>query len=332
MTLKENAWVVRAGEGGYLFDEFKKNGIVAIGWNEIGNLTNVTDPNKIKEMVKDKYPNYSAGKLAMTAAQIKHFRFDIKNDDSVVTYDPQNRIYLVGKVQGEYKFLDIIQNYGHAHKVKWLGTVERDKLSTTTKNTLGAISTLFELPEDVRNEIFGVLEGKKPETGDDIEKSEEDLESLKEDMENKAREFIKDRLTRLDWEDMQELVAGVLRAMGYKTTISPKGADGGRDIFASPDGLGLEEPRIVVEVKHRQGPMGRREVASFIGGMRKGHKGLYVSTGGFSKDAKTEADRSEIPLTLVDMERLTDLVVENYDKFDTEARELIPMARIYWPE
>jgi len=48
-----------------------------------------------------------------------------------------------------------------------------------------------------------------------------------------------------------DLVAGVLRAMGYRTTVSAPGADRGVDIFASPDGLGLQEPRIFVEVKHR---------------------------------------------------------------------------------
>ena len=47
---------------------------------------------------------------------------------------------------------------------------------------------------------------------------------------------------------MQELVAGILRAMGLKTKISNKGPDRGKDIIASPDGLGLENPRIFVEV------------------------------------------------------------------------------------
>jgi predicted Mrr-cat superfamily restriction endonuclease len=44
---------------------------------------------------------------------------------------------------------------------------------------------------------------------------------------------------------MQELVAGILRAMGYKTLVSPAGADRGKDIIASPDGFGFEPPRIV---------------------------------------------------------------------------------------
>ena len=130
---------------------------------------------------------------------------------------------------------------------------------------------------------------------------------------------------------MQELVAGTLRAMGYKTRVSPQGADRGKDIVASPDGLGLEQPRIVVEVKHRIGQMSSPEIRSFLGGRHKDDRGLYVSTGGFTKDAKYEAERASIPLTLIDIDDLVELVVENYEKMDIETRALLPLTKIYWP-
>src|SRR5438552_3516812 len=76
---------------------------------------------------------------------------------------------------------------------------------------------------------------------------------LREEQVKKADEFIEERIARLSWAGMQELIAGILRAMGYRTRISPPGADRGLDIFASPDGLGLQEPRIFCEVKHRLG-------------------------------------------------------------------------------
>lgn len=130
---------------------------------------------------------------------------------------------------------------------------------------------------------------------------------------------------------MLELVAGLLRAMGYKTHISAKGPDRGRDIIASPDGLGLEEPRIVVEVKHRDGTMGADKVRGFVGGLRAGDKGLYVSTSGFSKEAKYEAERSNIPINLVDCDMLVNLIIQYYDAFDSDAKSLIPLRKIYWP-
>ena len=184
--------------------------------------------------------------------------------------------------------------------------------------------------EEAKDEILNLLKGKKPKEVEDEESSEEKLDLIKEDFIEKAHEFIKDKLVTLDWDEMQELVAGILRGMGYKTQVSSKGADRGKDILASPDGLGLEEPRIKVEVKHRQGQMGAKEIRSFIAGL-SGAKGVYVSTGGFSTEAKYEAERATTPTTLVDTDMLVSLIIQHYDNFDIETRTLLPLTKIYWP-
>ena len=101
--------------------------------------------------------------------------------------------------------------------------------------------------------------------------------------------------------------------------------------MASPDGLGFEQPRIVVEVKHRKGAMGSQEIRSFLGGRHKDDKGLYVSTGGFTKDAKYEAERATIPLTLMDIDDLVSVLLENYESMDADSMALIPLSRVYWP-
>ena len=120
--------------------------------------------------------------------------------------------------------------------------------------------------------------------------------------------------------------------MGFKTRVSPRGPDRGVDVLASPDGLGLQEPRIKVEVKHRpNSSMGSPEVRSFLGGLRPGDRGLYVSTGGFSKEAKYEAERSNSPAMLIDLDEMARLVVNHYDTFDLEGRSLIPLVKVYWP-
>lgn len=65
-----------------------------------------------------------------------------------------------------------------------------------------------------------------------------DLATIKTDVLDRAHEFIKDQVKALGWDDMQKLVEGILRAMGYKTVISAPGPDRGKDIVATPDGLG----------------------------------------------------------------------------------------------
>ena len=137
---------------------------------------------------------------------------------------------------------------------------------------------------------------------------------------------------KLSWEEMQELVAGLLRAMGYKTIISPAGPDKGKDIIASPDGLGLEDPKILVEVKHRSNSsMGAPQIRNFMGVLQANNKGLYVSTGGFTKEAEYEAERSNNQITLMDSDLLVQFILQYYDNFDNDARNLIPLKKMYWP-
>lgn len=50
--------------------------------------------------------------------------------------------------------------------------------------------------------------------------------------------------------------------------------------------------------------IGAPEVRAFLGGRRPTDRCLYVSTGGFSREARYEADRANIPLHLVDMPEL----------------------------
>lgn len=326
--------MVRAGEGAFLIDRFRNENKVVIGW-EIGDLSNVNSPEDIKKLIREKYPDYKEGQINISAAQISKFRFEFEKGDNVVSYDPQSRLYLVGEIISDYIFDNEFYTenpleYCDVREIKWLGEVNRDELSTSTKNTLGAISTIFEINPHASNEILDILEGKK-EPSESAESEYEELDILKEDIISKSQEFIKDRILELNWEEMQELVAGLIRGMGYKTMVSAKGPDRGRDIIASPDGLGLEEPRIVVEVKHRKGKMGSSEIRGFTGGLRQGDKGLYVSTGGFSKEAKYEAERSNTPLTLIDADLLVNLILQYYDNFDSEARSLIPLTKIYWP-
>lgn len=327
--MKNKMWMVRAGEGGFLFQDFKDKKVVAIGWEDVGNLSNVKNQTEIKNLVRKSNPDQKEGSIAISAGQISRFRFDFDKGDSVITYNPQERKYLTGEITGDYEYnTKLIKMYHNVRKVKWIKEIDRDKLSISTKNTLGAIQTIFDVGIDARKEIMDLILGKEiPE-----EAPEETEDVIKEDMIQRAHEFIKDKVSKLNWSDIQKLVAGILRSMGYKTRISPIGPDRGRDIEASPDGLGLTDPRVVVEAKHRSGQMGASEIRGFTGGLRPGHKGIFVSTGGFSREAKYEAERSNIPVSLIDLDSLVNLIVQYYDSFDTETRALIPLTKIYWPE
>lgn len=325
--------MVRAEAGGVLFERFKAERFVAMGL-DVGPLHDLRTRKEIADRIRSRNPDWSDGKVAIWAGMLLRFQHEIAVGDSVVTYDPPTRVYLVGTIASDCIYDEKrVPGDPFTRTVDWRGEVPRDDLSVAAKNSLGAIATLFRVPIDAAGELEVALRGerKPPEVHapkDDII----DERALLDDVHARAMEFIKDRVIRLDWDDMQHLVAGLLRAMGYKTQVSPAGPDRGRDIVASPDGFGFENPRIVVEVKHRTGSqMGSQDIRSFLGGRHANDKGLYVSTGGFTKDARYEADRATIPLTLMDVDDLVKAVVEYYDSMDIETQRLLPLRKLYWP-
>lgn len=327
-----NFWMVRAGEGGYLFDQFEKNSCVALGWD--GDYTTTKTLDDIKRELKRAYPDAHPGARINWASILNKFLHVMEPGDRVVTYDPKGRRYLLGTVDGPYRHdVSIVdEDHDYARPVKWEGKINRDDLGAAAKNTLGGTLTLFEPGDDVLAELEAVLRGGESEGVEEMEEQEEEWETLRRDTLSRSHEFIKDRILALDADEMERLTAAVLRAMGYRARVTAKGPDRGRDVIASPDGLGFQQPRIFAEVKHRKNDsMGAQAVRSFVGGLRNDDRGLFVSTGGFTQEAKYEAERSSIPVTLVDLDELATLVVEHYESFDASGRALLPLMRVYWP-
>jgi restriction system protein len=329
-------WMVRAGIGGVFADVFRARSIVGLGWRSIADLSKYQSREELQSAMRIAYPDYPNQAVAMNTGQLFRFAKEIQLGDRIVSYDPSARLYLCGSVSGEYRYCQTEEDEELANQrsVVWHHDTPRDQLSDAAKNSLGSIATLFLISPEVTAELWG----KSPKIQTvDIEAAldGQPLESAPESaaaLNGRSKELIKDRIAALDWAEMQDLVAGLLRGMGYKTTVSPKGADRGKDIMASPDRFGFEEPRIVVEVKHRRNErMGSNEIRSFLGGRHAKDKGLYVSTGGFTQEARYEAERAGIPLTLMDLELLVDAILEHYGSFDQETKRLLPLQQVYWP-
>lgn len=324
--MAESMWMVRAGRDGYLIDEFAR-GFIAIGWHELGDLSSIASQDEIRERYEREFPDENPTKTANAVAMVYKFRCVLKVGAEVVTYNPQAREYMIGTIESDYyhnpdEIDDEISDYVHLRKVKWIGQIGRDLLSASSKRSLSGILTLFSVNEEVSTELRSRL-------CNNTEKPSNEVTDI--DWVDQSRELIKDKILKLSHEEMEQLAAVILRAMGYKTRVTPKGPDRGVDVLASPDGLGLEEPRIKVEVKHRSTTMGAQEIRSFLGGLHEGDKALYISTGGFTKDAKYEADRSNIPLTLLNLDEVATLIVSHYENFDTEGQRLMPLVKVYFP-
>jgi restriction system protein len=296
----------------------------------MGDLTDLEGPEELELHFDKVYPDFNAKRRGLQLAGIQKFRFGMSPGDRIISYNPSTREYLWGTITGDYQYnTALVPEYNNVRLVDWQHTVPRDSLSKSSKNRLAGPLTITQPAREIEAEMLAIIEGAPAPTVDiEIEADETLLESQEE----RSHELIKDALSHLDWDEMQELIASILRGMGYKTRVSPSGPDRGKDIIASPDGLLLEEPRIKVEVKHRTAAMGAGEIRAFLGGLRQGDRGLYVSTGGFTREAEYEAERATIPLTLVDLDRIAELLVQQYENMDTIGRALIPLTRLYWPK
>ena len=88
--------------------------------------------------------------------------------------------------------------------------------------------------------------------------------------------------------ELQELVADLLRAMDYHVAwVAPPGKDGGVDVLAFTDPLGTKPPRVKVQVKRQERKVDVEGLRSFMALLGEEDVGLFVNTGGFTRDART---------------------------------------------
>ena len=132
--------------------------------------------------------------------------------------------------------------------------------------------------------------------------------------------------------EFQELAAALLRGMGYFTPfVAPRGKDGGVDVVAYRDPLGTLAPRIKVQVKHRQAATREDEIRQLMGLLqRDGDVGIFISTGGFTNDARSLAQGGHVHVELIDLTRFIELWQGNYAKLSDEDKVLMPLVPVYF--
>ncbi len=153
-----------------------------------------------------------------------------------------------------------------------------------------------------------------------------------EEAEEAAWSEIEKYMQKMPPYDFQNLVAALLRAMGYHVSwIAPPGPDKGIDILAHTDPLGTSVPRIKVQVKRRADKITAEGLRSFMAVLSDQDVGIFVSTGGFTSDAASEARTQERrKVTLLDLEKLFDLWVQHYEKVAESDKLLLPLKPVYY--
>ena len=137
----------------------------------------------------------------------------------------------------------------------------------------------------------------------------------------------------MEGEEFQEMVAELLKAMGYHITWkTQRGPDGGVDIIICQDSLGMGK-QIKVQVKRQEGKIGAPALRSFIGVLESGGNGIFVCTGGFNEGAKKEAigRHDNKWVKLIDRDEFIQLWISHYAKLTDSARARLALKPVYFP-
>ena len=315
--------------GIHTYDEalFLKDDKMAIGWKEIGNLREISaNREDFKKKYVQVYPDASKGAVATCAGMLYRFCHEVQIGDYVVYPSKSDRMINIGEITGDYEFVPDAHEYVQQRNVKWLKHIPRTSFSQGALYEIGSALSFFAV-KNYADEFLSALDKgfKKHAAAND---EDDTVGAAAEDIIESTKDFILKELSRnLKGYALEEFVADLLRAMGYRTTVSPQGGDSGIDITAYKDEL---PPRILVQVKSQDSDIKETTIQSLKGAMREGDYGLFVTLSNYTKNAQKYLESTPI-IRGINGTELVDLILKYYEDLDIKYKKMIPLKMVYIP-
>ena len=330
-------WGIHGGRTGDAFSLFTQGNVVALGWEEVGDLASLpNDQAAFRQALTAAYPAKKPGAVAVDAGQLRRFVHDLQIGEVIVFAAKADWTFRIGEVTGPYAYAsDADGVYPHRRSVRWLKTIRRDELSQTARFELGSAMSFFRVKrhaDEVLAKIGRVGDGGAPVSGDDEEQPDEVVAAGQ--VEEATRQFVLDRLRTLyAGHALEQFVADLLAAMGYRAQATRKSGDHGVDVVAGKGPLGLDPPILKVQVKSGQGHVGEPDLVKLKGSIdqTQGERAIVVSLGGFSPPASKWAASFQW-FQLIGPGELVNLVLDHYAALPAEHREAIPLQLVYAPD
>lgn len=180
-----------------------------------------------------------------------------------------------------------------------------------------SINFLSQYPEfqDFRNRS---VKQDNTESGNenDSDTPEEVLESAYVTIRKSLISDILDRVKSCNPRFFEYLVVDLLLKMGYGRAGGGTGecvgqsGDEGIDGIISEDRLGLE--MVYLQAKRWEGTVGRPEIQKFVGALhgRRAKKGVFITTGSFSSEAKAYVQTIDPKVALVDGKQMAEFMID----------------------
>lgn len=325
-------WLVRAGRYGERETLALEQGLSVIGWEEIGDLSGVASRQDLEEIVRTTYPDAGKGRVANWVGQLWAFRERIQVGDLVVLPLKKQSAIAIGTIVGPYAYRsDLAADTHHTRATKWIKTdIPRSRFDQDLLYTFGAFMTVCQIKRhNAEERINAIIAGKAPpapppDDGDEAA-TPVDLEQFAQD---DLTEFIS---RKFKGHELARLVDEILRTQGYQTVVSPEGADGGVDIIAGSGPMGFDSPRLCVQVKSSETPLGAPVLRELQGTMKNfgADQGLLVSWGGFAAPLLKEARHLHFEIRLWDAGNVVANLLRRYDELSPSIQAELPLKRIW---
>ncbi len=338
MSESPRVYLARAGRHGEDEDLALVEGLAILGFRDVPSLNGAHDKNAVTKLVEAAFPDAKPGKRANLSGQLSAFVLSMREDDFVVLPRKNTSQIAIGRVTGPYRHTTVNGELRHTRPVRWSRPdVPRSTFGQDLRYSFGSAMTVCRIRRnDAARRVAAVFDGNPDPavTEDKNETPESTTASSNEitDLAELAHDQVVARVeSRFKGHEMAVLVNAVLKAEGWETDLSPPGPDGGVDILAGRGSLGLDAPRLCVQVKSQKAPADVTVYRALQGTMQtfKAEQGLLVCWGGFNKVVLRESRQSHFIVRLWDDIALVRAIYENYERLPAEIQAELPLKRVW---
>lgn len=301
---------------------------IAIGWQNFGDLTKVEATREaFKDRYVEAYPDAKKGSIPTSSGMLYRFLYEVQVGDYVVFPSKSDRMINIGVIEGEYTYEPTATEYVQQRAVKWLKHLPRTYFSQGALYEIGSAMSFFAVKKYADEYLAALDKNFKKQVSESTEE-DDSVAATADDIIESTKDFILKELSKnLKGYDLEEFVADLLRAMGYRTTVSAHGGDSGIDITAYKDEL---PPRILVQVKSQDSDIKETTIQSLKGAMREGDYGLFVTLSNYTKNAQKYLENTPI-IRGINGTELVDLILKYYEDLSDKYRKMIPLKMVYIP-
>ncbi len=338
---ERRAYLVRAGRNGERDDFVLEAGVAGGGFSEIGDLSGIGSRDELSEAVRSAWPEAPEGKISNFTGQLWSLIRRIEPGDLVVLPLKTTSQIAIGRCNGAYEYRAAEQPARrHLRPVEWIRTdIPRTAIQQDLLHSLGAFMTVCRIERnDAAFRIERLAEtGRDPGARMDLDAEgavgdADEADASEFDLERIALDRIQAKIAeRFAGHGLAQLVGAVLEAEGFTAQVGEPGPDGGIDIRAGTGPLGLDSPRLIVQVKSSPSPV-EAPVVRELQGVLSTHgadQALLVAWGGVNKIAQRELANQFFKVRVWDSDDFLEALLRAYPKLDEDIRADLPLKQIW---